>query len=149
MDQLEELFAPLVPADARTRFDALLAAALADPDGPLHLITTIRSDFTLNQQQEMPALCALINEKAARYVVGPIGRAGLNEVVRNPARLAGLTWDEVTLPGRIVDDAADTPNPLPLVGNLLWLLWQQRQGRRWRRARGNRAAATIRRHWAG
>ena len=51
-------------------------------------------------------------------------------MVRSPARLAGLTWDEYTLPERIVKDAAETPNPLPLVSNVLSLLWQKREGNR-------------------
>ena len=130
IDQFEELFGPQVPKANRERFDRLLAVALADRDGPLHLITTIRSDFTLQQQQTMPRLCALINEQAVRHTVLRISDTGLKEIVRNPARLAGLVWDESTLPDRIVDEAKQTPNPLPLLGNLLWLMWQGRQGRK-------------------
>ena len=130
IDQFEEVFGPQVPEANRARFDRLLAVALADHDGPLHLITTIRSDFTLQQQKTMPCLCALINEQAGRHTVLRISDTGLKEIVCNPARLAGLVWDESTLPDRIVDEAKQTPNPLPLLGNLLWLMWQGRQGRK-------------------
>ena len=130
IDQFEEVFGPQVPEGDRKRSDRLLAVALADRDGPLHLITTIRSDFTLQQQQTMPCLCALINEQAGSHRVLRISDTGLKEIVRNPARLAGLVWDESTLPDRIVDEAKQTPNPLPLLGNLLWLMWQGRQGRK-------------------
>lgn len=130
IDQFEEVFGPQVPEADRERFDRVLAVALADRDGPLHLITTIRSDFTLQQQQTMPRLCALINEQAGRHTVLRISDTGLKEIVRNPARLAGLVWDEPMLPTRIVDEAKQTPNPLPLLGNLLWLMWQRREGRK-------------------
>jgi hypothetical protein len=47
VDQLEEVFT-LAGADkaAVERFDALLSEALADAEGPLYLVTTVRSDFT-------------------------------------------------------------------------------------------------------
>ena len=130
IDQFEEVFGPQVPEADRERFDRLLAIALADRDGPLHLITTIRSDFTLQQQETMQCLCALINEQAGRHTVLRISDTGLKEIVRNTARLAGLVWDESTLPDRIVDEAKKTPNPLPLLGNLLWLMWRGRQSRK-------------------
>ena len=45
VDQLEELFTLTAKPEDRAHFDALLAEALADLDAPLHLITTVRSDF--------------------------------------------------------------------------------------------------------
>jgi formylglycine-generating enzyme required for sulfatase activity len=125
VDQLEEIFTLVEAAEHRQRFDALLAAALADRDGSLHLITTIRSDFTI-RFNELPQLQMLINERAERYYLQPITRTGLVDVVHTPTRLAGFTWSEATLPERIIDDAVQEPAALPLVSNLLQLLWQRR-----------------------
>jgi hypothetical protein len=44
IDQFEELFTFADP-EQRTRFDALLAAALDDPDCPLFALSTVRADF--------------------------------------------------------------------------------------------------------
>jgi len=129
VDQFEEIFGPNVPAEQMTCFDRLLDAALSDRDGPLHLLTTIRSDFTLKQQEELPALSPRLNDLADRYYLPPITRHGLRDAILRPARLAGLVWGENTLPARIEDEAADTPpNPLPLVSNLLVILWNRKQG---------------------
>jgi hypothetical protein len=100
----------------------LLASALSDQDGPLHLVTTIRSDFMM-QFTALPRLQALLHEKAARYLLNPIDGHGLKDVVQTPAKLAGLRWSDDLLPDEIVQEARDEPGALPLVENLLRLLW--------------------------
>jgi formylglycine-generating enzyme required for sulfatase activity len=127
VDQLEELFTLTAKAKDRARFDALLAEALRDLDGPLHLITTVRSDFMV-RFAELPELQGLLNNAAGRYLLPPVSEAGLRDVVRTPARLAGLHWSEASLPGDIVAEAIAEPGALPLVGNLLRLLWDERDG---------------------
>jgi hypothetical protein len=101
IDQFEELFTLTTDREILARLDALLASALEDLDGPLYLVTTIRSDFLL-QIGELPRLHGLLNAQAGRYDLQPLGLAGLREVVRIPAQRAGLTWSERTLPERIV-----------------------------------------------
>ena len=127
IDQLEELFTLTAKAEDRAHFDALLAEALADLDGPLHLITTVRSDFMV-RFAELPRLQGLLNDVAGRYLLPPVSEAGLKDLVRTPARLAGLDWSEASLPGDIVSEAIAEPGALPLVGNLLRLLWDERDG---------------------
>lgn len=122
IDQLEELFTLTTDREALARLDALLASALEDLDGPLYLVTTIRSDF-LPHIGELPRLQGLLNALAGRYDLQPLGLAGLREIVRIPARRAGLTWSERSLPERIVEDAIRERAPLPLVANVLRLLW--------------------------
>jgi len=122
VDQLEELFTLIQDNKLRARFDGLLANALADQDGPLHLITTIRTDFMM-QFNAVPRLQALLHEKASRYFLTPIDDYGLNDVVRTPAKLAGLAWSDEVLPDDIVKEASGEPGALPLVENLLRLLW--------------------------
>jgi formylglycine-generating enzyme required for sulfatase activity len=131
IDQLEELFTLAADPAQRGRLDALLSAALEDPDCGLYLITTIRSDFLL-RIGELPRLQSLLNRQAGRYDLQPLGKNGLREVVLIPAQRAGLAWSEPSLPERIVDDAVAARAPLPLVANLLRLLWESA------RARGDR-----------
>lgn len=128
VDQLEEIFTLVNDEKQRMRFDVLIAKVLTDQDSGFHLITTIRSDFMLYFDQ-LPQLEALLNERATRYYLKPVGRTGLRDVIRTPVRLAGLRWDEASLPERIAEDAAEQPGALPLVSNLLQLLWQRRSQR--------------------
>jgi hypothetical protein len=122
IDQLEEVFTLTQDRNVRERFDALLAQALADQDGPLHLITTIRSDFMM-QFASLPCLQAHLKDKACRYLLNPINAKGLRAIVRVPAELAGLRWSDEELPDDVVQEARDEPGALPLVENLLRLLW--------------------------
>ena len=124
IDQLEEVFTLTQDGKVLERFDALLANALADQDGPLHLVTTIRSDFMM-QFAALPHLQALLHDKARRYLLNPIDAKGLKAVVRAPAQLAGLCWSDDQLPDEIVQEARDEPGALPLVENLLRLLWEE------------------------
>jgi hypothetical protein len=123
VDQFEELFTPTEDVATRARFDALLAAALTDLDGPLHLVTTVRSDFR-PRIAELPRLRALL-DAAGSYLLPPVDENGLRDVVRSPARIAGLDWSDPELPEEIVQEAIKEPAGLPLVGNLLRLLWEE------------------------
>jgi formylglycine-generating enzyme required for sulfatase activity len=126
VDQFEELFTLVRDPDLRTRFDALLGNALADLDGPLHLITTIRTDF-LHRLCELPQLRRMLAESSmGRYLLLPIDARGLTVVVESAVRAAGLRWSDEELPQEIIAEAADEPGALPLVANLLRLMWQRR-----------------------
>lgn len=127
VDQLEEIFTMTSSREEREQFDRLLANALDDTDGPLHLITTIRSDFML-RFGELPTLESRINDQESRYLLPSISKAGLKDIVRSPARLAGLRWSEKSLPKKIVKQAVKAGRgALPLLGNLLRLLWERRE----------------------
>lgn len=126
VDQLEEVFTHTEDVTLRGCFDALIANALTDLDGCFHLVTTIRSDFMM-RFVALPRLQALLNENASRYFLEPVQRAGLIDIVRTPARLAGLQWSDDILPDDIVEQASGEPGALPLVQNLLRLLWQKRR----------------------
>lgn len=129
VDQLEEVFTlgHEDPAIQR-RFDALLADALGERGGPFHLVTTIRSDFMM-RFDALPQMGALLSDTAERYFLHPISAAGLRAVVTTPAHLAGLRWSDDALPADIVDEAAPEKGALPLVGNLLHLMWERQRQR--------------------
>jgi len=127
IDQFEELFT-FAEAEERRRFDRLLAAALADPDCPLFVLSTVRADFFDRFGEDMPELTRILNHAGKRWTLAPIGDAGLREVIDGPARLAGLDVAEVR--EAIIDQARDEPGALPLVENALDWLWQRRENSR-------------------
>jgi formylglycine-generating enzyme required for sulfatase activity len=124
VDQFEELFT-LADEAERVAFDAALAHALQDPDGPLFLVNTVRSDF-LNRIELLPQLATIYNGRCQRYLLGELGKEGLREAIELSAKLAGLDVSEVT--AAILRDAEGESGALPLVENALRLLWSERRG---------------------
>lgn len=124
VDQFEELFT-FSDAKEKQLFDAQLAFALQDKDCPLFLISTVRIDF-LEGFEQLPRLSELYNRHCKRYLLKAITQAGLQEVIEQPARLAGLDVSEVTT--AILNDARNEIGALPLVENALRVLWEQRKG---------------------
>ncbi|WP_374566203.1 hypothetical protein, partial [Nitrosomonas sp.] len=123
VDQFEELFT-FADETERKQFDALLAHALADPECPLFLINTVRADF-LDRFEYLPQLQTAYNDCCKRYFLPLISGQGLQDIIEQPAKLAGLDVSEVTT--AILNDGKDEIGALPLVENALTLLWQQRQ----------------------
>jgi hypothetical protein len=89
IDQLEELFT-FVDPEERKCFDRLLAAALEDDDCPLFVISTVRADFLDRFAEDLPRLADLSNWRGKAWRLPPIGADGLREIIKGPARLAGL-----------------------------------------------------------
>ncbi|MGH3824415.1 MAG: eIF2A-related protein [Pseudonocardiaceae bacterium] len=111
VDQAEELItlSGLVERDA---FLGLLARAL-DADPRLWIIMIMRSEF----------LTAFLGTEQARLfrdpvAVGTLGHAALVEVMEQPARRAGLTFDPPTLPQRMAAEAGGG-DALPLLAYAL------------------------------
>jgi eukaryotic-like serine/threonine-protein kinase len=102
--ELEELFA-LGGAHLR-QFDALLSRSLSGGRSPLRLLTTLRSDY-IHRLEQTPGLARLLNGKASRYHLRPMGEEALAQVIRGMAVRAGLRLSE-DLPERMVRDAAGT-----------------------------------------
>ena len=124
IDQFEELFTIADSAEAE-RLDALLAEAISGEHGlPLLLITTMRSDF-LGKLDQLTRLNALRNN-SARFEVPPIAENGLREILTQTTLLTGLSYSDPDLPEEIIDEALNEPGALPLVSNLLRLLWEKR-----------------------
>jgi hypothetical protein len=124
VDQFEELFT-LAEESERSQFDRLLATALADPDCPLFLISTIRSDF-LDRFEYLPELLKLYNTLKGDYLLPTMTESGLRELMVYPARLAGLQLD-AGLEEAMVRDARGEPGALPLVESALAELWNEAQ----------------------
>jgi WD40 repeat protein len=135
VDQLEEA---LTFADEQQRpaFGEAIAAALEAE--LVYLVTTLRSDFVSTLQIKLPALAALLNDHAERYVLPPISRVGLREAISEPALRFGVEIEE-QLVELIATDAEELgrgddeldeegvlrtrESALPLVAHVLRGLW--------------------------
>ena len=111
VDQAEELIT-LAGETERDAFLGLLASAL-EGDPRLWIIMIMRSEF----------LTAFLGTEQARLfrdpvTVGTLGRAALVEVIEQPARHAGLTFDPPTLPQRMAAEAGGG-DALPLLAYAL------------------------------
>ena len=111
VDQAEELITLSGPAE-RDTFLGLLASAL-DAGPLLWIIVIMRSEF----------LTAFLGTEQARLfrdpvAVGTLGHTALVEVIEQPARRAGLTFDPPTLPQRMAADAGGG-DALPLLAYAL------------------------------
>jgi WD40 repeat protein len=122
VDQFEEVFT-LCGNDAdRAQFIANLLHA-SGSDGRAVVIITLRADFYHR--------CAAHAEFAARvaanqFLVGPMDREGLRQAIEEPARLAGLEFEE-GLVATIVEAVEGQPGALPLLEHSLLELWQRRR----------------------
>ncbi len=111
VDQAEELITLSGEAE-RDAFLGLLARAL-DADPRLWIIMIMRSEF----------LTAFLGTEQARlfrdpFAVGTLSHAALVEVIEQPARQAGLTFDPPTLPQQMAADAGGG-DALPLLAYAL------------------------------
>jgi WD40 repeat protein len=133
IDQLEELWThPTSERDQAELMDALAAALEAAPT--LHLVVTVRSDAEpqLHERALGPRW------SAARFVVPPMSRDELREIIEEPAIAAVLHFEPSRLVERLIDDVALVPAPLPLLSFALSELYR-RCASRWRAGIHDRA----------
>lgn len=118
IDPMEELFT-LGTAEC-LRLDELLSNALAAPECPLRLLTSLRSDF-LHRVEQLPSVARQLHG-AARYPLLPMEEDSLAQVIQGMAWHAGLQLD-TGLAARMVRDARGEGSRLPLLGHALRELW--------------------------
>jgi tRNA A-37 threonylcarbamoyl transferase component Bud32/tetratricopeptide (TPR) repeat protein len=123
LEQMEELFT--IGAADCARLDELVSAALAAPDSPLRLLTTLRSDF-IHRLEQMPHLERQLN-KATRYHLRVMEEEALTHVIQGMAQRAGLRLSE-GLATRMVREVRSEGSQLPLLGHALRGLWPLRSG---------------------
>lgn len=129
VDQLEELFAQPVAAGERAAFLGVLQAL--SREGRIWVVATLRSDF-LPRLEEQPELVTLTRE-GHTYLLAPPHPDELADMIREPARAAGLEWEDregVSLDQAILREATANPESLPLLQYALDLLYTRREGRR-------------------
>jgi WD40 repeat protein/DNA-binding SARP family transcriptional activator len=123
VDQFEELFALVDNEQRRTAFLDALTTALADPDGHVRVVVTLRADF-----YDRPLAHAGIAElfRAGTEVVTPLGPDELERAVVAPAERVGVAVEPGLL-AEVVADVADEPGALPLVQYALTELFDRRE----------------------
>jgi type II secretory pathway predicted ATPase ExeA len=105
IDQAEELFIRTTP-DALPRFAKLLRDAVA---GPVQVVAAMRSEF-LDDLRDLPALTG---RRIEAYVLAPLDREMLRDVIEGPAKVATLRLDD-GLAAQLVADT-DSGEALPLL----------------------------------
>jgi len=131
VDQMEELFTRESLTDAaREAFVAALEALAGC--GLVWVVATMRSDF-FDRLERVPRLLKL-SAGEARYLVAPPEPAEIAQMIRQPAREAGLRFEVDESRGIGLDEviqqaAARDPGALPLLSFLLDQLWQARNER--------------------
>ena len=130
MDQCEELFTQLRPAEPRTesssplrlidQLDSLLEHPTAA--GRVSVLLAIRTDY-LDGLLEYPPLRKLQHQPGAIQYLGPVD--DLREVIEGPLRELGIGRLEEGLAVRILRDLKGEPNPLPLLEFTLTELWHR------------------------
>jgi hypothetical protein len=116
IDQFEELF---TRCDSKYlgQFIDLVASATSAED--TRVVITMRADYYRNCV-DWPALTALLNQGA--YSLPVPGAAALLDVIREPARMAGLSFKE-GLADRMLQDTGDAPGRLALMAFALEKLY--------------------------
>jgi tetratricopeptide (TPR) repeat protein len=143
IDQLEEAFAPGEGDAAAPLFAAIIALARSET---LWVAATMRSDFAYRLEAYPELMQCLANTPP--YTLAPPRSDELADMIREPARAAGLLWEErdgVTLDQALLRDAADNPESLPLLEYTLAELYERREGRllRWSDYGGGLRGALI------
>jgi tetratricopeptide (TPR) repeat protein len=131
VDQLEEIFT-LPKIDDRQREGFVAALSALARSGAVWVLATMRSDF-YPRCAELPELAALKEGPAGQYDVLPPTHAEVGQMIRGPARAAGLRFEADPKTGERLDDvlheaAARDPEALPLLSFTLEQLWERRLG---------------------
>ena len=127
IDQLEELFTTGIAQEMRERYVAALEALARS--GQVWIIATMRSDF-FDRIPTVPSL-AVLSAGEGTYLLAPPDAADIGQIIRRPAREAGLRFEIDERAGHSLDEvireaAAKDPASLPLLEYLLDQLWHQR-----------------------
>lgn len=126
-DQLEELFTSDLSPDTLETFIGILIA-LAN-SGRIFVLATLRSDF-YPRCLEHPNLVALMQGDGTFALPAP-SASDIGQMIRQPAAIAGLTFEENVSTGEILDEllrdeAIKDPTALPLLSYTLEQLYEKR-----------------------
>jgi energy-coupling factor transporter ATP-binding protein EcfA2 len=121
VDQFEEIFRfkekseTPNPEDEAAAFVKLLLEAVREPDAPIYVILTMRSDF-LGDCAQFRDLPEIINE--SQYLIPRMTRDQQRKAITCPAGVRGATMTP-RLVQRLLNDVGDNPDHLPLLQHAL------------------------------
>lgn len=126
-DQLEELFTSDLSPETLDTFIGILTS-LAN-SGRIYVLATLRSDF-YPRCLEHPALISLMQGSGTYGLPSP-SAADIGQMIRQPAAIAGLEFEENTASGEnldelLRDEALKDSAALPLLSYTLEQLYEQR-----------------------
>ena len=133
IDQFEELFRYRKQSGDEgriksTAFVKLLLAAtgqseLVSPEGEpfVYIVLTMRSDY-LGKCSQFRGLPEALND--SQYLVPRMSRDQLREAIEGPVAWAGARISG-TLVDRLLNDAGDDPDLLPILQHVLFRIWEQ------------------------
>jgi CRP-like cAMP-binding protein len=129
VDQFEEVFrytasggaAKASPRDESIQFVQHLLQGTRDPTSPLHVLLTMRSDF-IGDCGRFHGLPEAVS--ASQFLVPSLTRDQREEVIRGPIKKSGAAI-EPTLVERILNDASDELDQLPVLQHCLQQLWAE------------------------
>ena len=131
VDQLEDLFAAGYTAELQRQYIAALVALIRCQQ--VFVIATLRSDFYAYFQQ-FSELSELARD-GGRFDLQAPTREDLGNMIRLPAAAAGLRFERDSASGRrldeaLVDAAAASSEPLPLLGHVLSQMYRKQLARK-------------------
>ena len=131
VDQFEELFRAIEAADRpqsgddASAFVTLLLEAAKQPELPIYVVLTMRSDF-LGECARFRGLPEAIND--GQYLVPRLTPDQRIQAITGPAAVFGVTLAS-TLVNRLLNDVGENPDQLPILQHALmrtWERWKQR-----------------------
>ena len=127
VDQLEELYAQVQNSGERLAFAECIAAVGADPNRPLRLIASLRSDF-LDRAGESAALMERIT--SGFLFLAPPGRESLIEAFTGPLQAVGYRLEDAAIATQLADELGGKPGAFPLLQFVAGRLWEDRDKER-------------------
>jgi hypothetical protein len=126
IDQFEEIFrfegARREQADEATAFARLLVQTANGETPPIHIVLTMRLDF-LGDCARFQGLPELINR--GQFLVPNLTRSERRAAIEEPAVLSDRPIAPA-LTQRLLNDAGDDPDELPVLQHVLMRTWQQK-----------------------
>jgi Leucine-rich repeat (LRR) protein len=139
VDQFEELFAfrranaqgdPVASRDEAAAFVRMLLRSCADPQSRIRVVLTMRSDF-IGDCEAFLGLPEAVSRN--QFLVPRLDRGQMEEVITRPAAVQDAGFQPFTfeegLVNRIINDAGDRPDQLPLMQHALMRTWKLAVGR--------------------
>jgi WD40 repeat protein len=125
VDQFEELFTlsgkeNLRAGDQAEAFVKMLLGAAADPSVPVYVMLTMRTDF-LGKCAVFPELADTISNSI--YLLPQMTRDHLGDAIREPVLVSGGKITD-RLINRLLNDAEDQVDQLPVLQHALMRLWE-------------------------